>query len=88
MQKGQKPKMMNSILGCKTLNTKSFRSKSHDYPEEIIAIKSNLYDEAFNQWLEVGDYASRPPGELHGPFKTDAGSVILEKSHSNQSLKK
>ena len=24
------------------------------------------------------DAASRPPGELHGPFKTDVGCVVLE----------
>ena len=31
-------------------------------------IKGRLYDEAFDKWLEPGDYASRPPGEVHGPF--------------------
>ncbi len=69
-------------------DTKSFGCKSHDYPEEIMVIKGRLYDEAFNQWLEVGDYASRQPGELHGPFKTDVGCVVLEISYPSQSLKK
>jgi hypothetical protein len=35
---------------------------------------------AFDLWLEPGRYASRPPGELHGPFRTDIGSVVLEVS--------
>ena len=69
-------------------DTKSFGSKSHNYPEEIMVIKGRLYDEAFNQWLEIGDYASRPPGELHGPFKTDVGCVVLEISYPSQSLNK
>ncbi len=69
-------------------DTKPFGSKSHDYPEEIIIIKGRLYDAAFNQWLEVGDYASRPAGELHGPFRTDVGCVVLEISYPSQSLKK
>lgn len=69
-------------------DTKLFGSKSHDYPEEIFIIKGRLYDEAFNQWLEVGDYASRPPGELHGPFKTDIGCVVLEISYPSQSINK
>jgi hypothetical protein len=69
-------------------DTKLFGSSSHDYPEEIFIIKGRLYDEAFNQWLEVGDYASRPPGELHGPFKTDIGCVVLEISYPSQSTNK
>jgi len=69
-------------------DTKLFGSKSHDYPEEIMIIKGRLYDEVFNQWLEVGDYASRPPGELHGPFKTDVGCVVLEMSYPSQSTNK
>ena len=58
--------------------------KSHDYPEEIMIIEGRLYDAAFDRWLEVGDYASRPPGELHGPFKTDTGCVVLEISFPYQ----
>ena len=66
-------------------NTKSFGSKSHDYPEEIKTIKGRLYDEVFNQWLESGDYESRSPGELHGQFKTDVGCVVQEMSYPRQS---
>jgi hypothetical protein len=67
-------------------DTKSFGAKSHDYPEEIFIVKGRLYDEAFDQWLEAGDYASRPPKELHGPFKTDIGCVVLELSFPSQSI--
>ncbi|NOX92929.1 MAG: hypothetical protein GXP18_10920 [Gammaproteobacteria bacterium] len=67
-------------------DTTSFGAKSHIYPEEIMIIKGRLYDEAFDRWLEVGDYASRPPGELHGPFKTDIGCVVLEISYPGQSV--
>ncbi len=67
-------------------DTEAFGAKSHEYPEEIFIVKGRLYDEAFDQWLEVGDYASRPAGELHGPFKTDIGCVVLEMSCPSQSL--
>ena len=67
-------------------NTSSFGAKSHDYPEEIIIIEGRLYDMAFDKWLEVGDYASRPPGEVHGPFKTDTGCVVLEISYPSLSV--
>lgn len=67
-------------------DTSSFGVKSHDYPEEIMIIESRLYDAAFDRWLEVGDYASRPPGEVHGPFKTDSGCVVLEMSYPSMSV--
>ena len=54
--------------------------KTHPYPEEVFIVSGRLYDEAFDLWLETGHYASRPPGELHGPFKTDVGCVVLEVS--------
>jgi hypothetical protein len=31
-------------------------------------------------WLKTGHNASRPPEELHGPFKADVGCVALEVS--------
>lgn len=58
--------------------------KRHDYPEEILIISGRLYDAAFEMWLETGYYASRPPGEIHGPFKTEFGCVVLEVSFPNK----
>jgi len=65
-------------------DTTPFGSKSHAYPEEILIVSGRLYDQAFDLWLESGHYASRPPGELHGPFKTDIGCVVLEISFPNR----
>ena len=65
-------------------NTRTFGGKCHAYPEEIFIICGRLYDEAFGLWLESGHYASRPPGELHGPFRTDVGCVVLEVSFPNR----
>lgn len=67
-------------------DTSAFGSKSHDYPEEIMIINGRLYDAAFGKWLEAGDYASRPPGEIHGPFKTHDGCVVLEMSYPSQAF--
>jgi hypothetical protein len=61
-------------------DTARFEGKTHSYPEEVFIVSGRLYDQAFDLWLEVGCYASRPPGELHGPFKTDVGCVVLEVS--------
>jgi len=67
-------------------DTSSFGGKTHDYPEEIYIVSGRLYDQAFGRWLETGDYASRPPGELHGPFKTDTGCIVLEVSFPNRAV--
>ena len=61
-------------------DTTPFGGKTHDYPEEVFIVSGRLYDQAFDLWLEAGHYASRPPGERHGPFKTDQGCVVLEVS--------
>ena len=66
--------------------TTPFGGKSHTYPEEIFIVSGRLYDQAFDMWLETGHYASRPPGEVHGPFRTDEGCVVLEVSFPNRAV--
>jgi hypothetical protein len=61
-------------------DTSTFGGKSHAYPEEVFIVSGRLYDQSFDLWLEAGHYASRPPGEKHGPFKTDVGCLVLELS--------
>ncbi|NOX43530.1 MAG: hypothetical protein GXP19_07335 [Gammaproteobacteria bacterium] len=65
-------------------DTFAFGAKSHAYPEEIFIVKGRLYDAAFDRWLNAGEYASRPPGEIHGPFKTDVECIVLEMSYPSQ----
>ena len=65
-------------------DTAPLGARSHTYPEEILVVTGRLYDEAFDLWLETGHYVSRPPGEVHGPFKTDVGCVVLELSFPNR----
>lgn len=65
-------------------DTTPFGGKSHTYPEEIFIVSGRLYDQAFDMWLETGHYASRPPGEMHGPFKTEKGCIVLEISFPNK----
>lgn len=67
-------------------NTEAYGPKAHDYPEEIFILEGRLYDAAFHQWLEKGTYASRPPGETHGPFTCgDQDCIVLEVSTLSQS---
>ena len=67
--------------------TEAFGEKVHDYPEEIFVIQGSLYDHAFDMWIEKGYYASRPPGEAHGPFTADGDVIILEMSYPSQAIK-
>jgi len=67
-------------------DTTPFGGKSHLYPEEIFIVSGRLYDAAFDMWLEPGHYASRPPGEVHGPFRTEDGCVVLEVSFPNRAI--
>jgi hypothetical protein len=60
-----------------------FGGKSHAYPEEVFIVSGRLYDQAFGLWLEAGPYASCPPGEVHGPFRTDTGCLVLDVSFPN-----
>ncbi len=69
-------------------DTSSFGAISHLYPEEIFIVSGRMYDASVDKWLESGDYASRPPKELHGPFKTDVECIVLERSYPSQSLTK
>jgi quercetin dioxygenase-like cupin family protein len=66
-------------------DTTKFGGKSHPYPEEIYIISGKLYDAAFDQWLVAGDFVSRPPGEVHGPFICEEECLVLEISFPSQS---
>ena len=65
-------------------DTSGAGAQVHDYPEEVLIVEGRLYDAAFDRWLHAGDYASRPPGELHGPFRTDTGCVVFEVSYPGE----
>ncbi len=67
-------------------DTAALGSQCHPYPEEVFIVSGRLYDAAFDCWLEAGHYASRPPGEVHGPFKTEEGCLVLEVSFPNRSV--
>ncbi len=80
-ESGEYTKLTRFLPGA---DTAAFGGKTHLYPEEVFIVSGRLYDKAFEMWLEAGHYASRPPGELHGPFKTDVGCVVLEVSFPNR----
>lgn len=80
-QSGEYTRLTRFLPGA---DTTPFGGKTHPYPEEVFVVSGRLFDQAFGIWLEAGCYASRPPGEVHGPFRTDAGCVVLEVSFPNR----
>jgi hypothetical protein len=68
-------KLTRFLPGC---DTAALGPKIHAYPEEIFVVTGRLYDAALDRRLEPGDYFSRGPCEVHGPFRTDEGAVVLE----------
>jgi hypothetical protein len=47
---------------------------------EIAPHADLMWDATFLMWLETGHGASRPPGEVHGPFPADVGCLVLDGS--------
>lgn len=70
-------KLTRFLPGC---DSTALGPKIHPYPEEIFVVSGRIYDATFDRWLEPGDYISRGPFEVHGPFRTETGAVVLEVS--------
>ena len=75
---GNFTRLTRFAAGC---DTRAAGIKMHTYPEEIFVVSGRLYDVAAGKWLEAGHYASRPPGEPHGPFVCDEECIVLEISY-------
>jgi hypothetical protein len=55
----------------------------HDYWEEVYLMSGDLTvgdakDDGRAQSFLPNTYACRPPGILHGPFRSETGCVLLE----------
>jgi ChrR Cupin-like domain len=50
----------------------------HDYVEEVYVVAGAMHDLTLDRTFRSGDYACRPPGMVHGPWRTDEGCEMLE----------
>jgi len=55
----------------------------HDYWEEVYQVTGDLWVGSDEQGkggerFEPNTYACRPPGAYHGPFRSEAGCILLE----------
>jgi hypothetical protein len=51
---------------------------AHGYVEEVYLLDGELTDVTLGRTFRAGEFASRPPGMPHGPYRTDSGCVMLE----------
>jgi ChrR-like protein with cupin domain len=51
---------------------------AHDFWEEVWIVEGSLIDLGKNQTFAAGMYACRPPGMIHGPYRTPNGCVTFE----------
>ncbi len=50
----------------------------HDFWEEVYIIEGSFTDVSLNETFRAGEYACRPPGMPHGPWRTEEGVLTFE----------
>jgi hypothetical protein len=58
----------------------------HDYWEEVFLVEGDLTvgndaNGVGGESFQAGTYACRPPGAVHGPFKSNRGCLLLEQHY-------
>ena len=59
-------------------NTAPMGALTHAFWEEVYILEGGLHDLILNQTFSVGQYACRPPGMPHGPWRAPEGCVTIE----------
>jgi hypothetical protein len=54
----------------------------HNFWEEVFIVEGRLTDTRLGETFSAGMYACRPPGMVHGPWKTETGVLMVEFRHS------
>jgi hypothetical protein len=57
----------------------------HDYIEEVYLLDGELTDLTLVTTFRAGEYACRPVGMPHGPYRTDHGCLMLEIRYPDRS---
>lgn len=52
--------------------------QKHDFWEEVYIIDGSFTDLSLGQTFRAGQFACRPPGMPHGPWRTDVGVTTYE----------
>ena len=60
------------------LDTSRNGTLTHDFWEEVYIIDGSFFDLTLGKTFKAGDFAIRPPGMRHGPWRTDEGVTTFE----------
>jgi hypothetical protein len=60
------------------LDTTPIGSRIHNYWEEVYIISGELIDINSGATFTAGMYVRRPPGQVHGPWRSLAGVLMIE----------
>lgn len=60
------------------VDTTPIGARVHPYWEEVFILAGDLTDLRLGQTFTAGMYACRPPGMVHGPWRTEGGVLMLE----------
>jgi hypothetical protein len=52
--------------------------QTHDFWEEVYILEGSITDLRLGQTFSAGQYACRPPGMEHGPWRSDEGCLTFE----------
>jgi len=66
-------RMLKVDPGCRS--TETF---VHDFWEEVYIVEGSIVDLRLNREFTAGQYACRPPGMPHGPWKSPNGCTTFE----------
>jgi hypothetical protein len=50
----------------------------HDFWEEVFIVEGDLTDLRLGERFSAGMYACRPPGMVHGPWRSESGVLMVE----------
>ena len=65
------------------LDTSKNGTLAHDFWEEVYILEGEMTDLRLGQTFVAGDYACRPPGMEHGPWRAgDTGCLTFEVRYS------
>lgn len=51
---------------------------THDFWEEVFIFEGSFVDLRLNKTFRAGDWATRPPGMEHGPWRSENGAKMFE----------
>ncbi len=54
----------------------------HEYVEEVYIVAGSMHDLTLDQVFTAGEYACRPPGMVHGPWRSPEGCEMFEVRYS------